>query len=100
MSEEEAAPAPEAARTPPPAPVARYEGVHASDIIIGTFVLLLGAGFLLAGGVCTIMWLPALFHGGADSLSVTMLLVSLASVAFGLFILYHGQRIARGRYRN
>ena len=33
-------------------------------------------------------------------MGLVMLLVSLACVAFGLFILYHGQRIARGRYRN
>ena len=78
----------------------QYEGVRASDILIGTFVLLFGACFVLAGGACTIMWVGALFQGGSDPFSLVMLLVSLACVALGVFILYHGLRIARGRYRN
>jgi len=80
------------------------EGVHASDILIGTFVILFGACFVLAGGACTIMWVSMMFPGGggygADGFAVVMLIVSLGCIAFGVFILYHGLRIARGRYRN
>jgi hypothetical protein len=76
------------------------EGVHVGDILIGTFVILFGLCFVLAGGVCATMWVGELSSTGGGGMGLVMLLVSLACVAFGLFILYHGQRIARGRYRN
>ena len=78
------------------------EGVHVGDILIGTFVILFGLCFTLVGGVCATMWAGMLFEpgGGGRGGSLAMLIVSLAAVAFGLFVLYHGQRIARGRYRN
>lgn len=76
------------------------EGVHVGDILIGTFVILFGLCFTLVGGVCATMWVGELSSPGSGGMGLVMLLVSLACVAFGLFILYHGQRIARGRYRN
>ncbi|MEA3003553.1 MAG: hypothetical protein QOH81_2341 [Sphingomonadales bacterium] len=82
------------------------EGVHAADILIGTFIILFGLCTAFVGGACTIGWISILFPHYPPSSGFTgggfgwiMLLVSVGAVAFGLFCIVSGVRTARGTYR-
>jgi len=80
------------------------KGANVGDILIGTFVIIFGLCITLVGGGCTMMWLAVLIPGSSSSgeglYGIVLLLVSIAVAALGLFAIYHGIRIARGRYRN
>jgi hypothetical protein len=72
------------------------------DILAGTFLILFGLAFALAGG--TIGWVVMFYQAGAygegfGGFGEIMLLVSIFAAGFGMLAVEHGVRRIRGRSR-
>lgn len=75
------------------------EGPNVGDILIGIFVILFGLCITLVGGGCTAMILASFSGSGGYSDTGFFLLVSLAVLALGLFLIWVGFKLMTGRYR-
>jgi hypothetical protein len=74
------------------------------DILAGTFPILFGLAFALAGGACTIGWVVMFYQAGAygegfGGFGEIMLLVSIFTAGFGVLAAEQGVRRIRGRSR-
>ena len=77
------------------------KGPNVGDILIGTFLIVLGLCSTLAGGACATMTVVMSAPTGDLGLfTLIMLIIPLAIAAAGIFGIYHGIRIARSRYRD
>ncbi|HEY1607416.1 MAG TPA: hypothetical protein VGF77_17655 [Allosphingosinicella sp.] len=97
MSEEEEGPGPEpdAISEPPPIAAPDYED-RPANVIGGVFLIGCGLCLLLVGGGCTGLLLFMLI-GSHSSEGGSMLVVSLAILAAGIFAIVQGIRMASGR---
>lgn len=72
---------------------------NVGEILIGIFIILFGLCIALVGGGCTILLVATLGEGSGDGGLAALLLVSLAVLAFGLFLAWVGIKLMIGRYR-
>ncbi|HEX5183135.1 MAG TPA: hypothetical protein VFW19_08285 [Allosphingosinicella sp.] len=97
MSEEDEGPGPESNPAPePPLVAAPDHEDRPANIIGGIFLIGCGLCLLLVGGGCTGLLLFMLI-GSHSAEGGSMLVVSLAILAAGIFAIVQGVRMARGR---
>jgi preprotein translocase subunit SecY len=77
-------------------------GPSAGTILVAIFMLLAGLCITLLGGGCTLMWLAELNspYGGMGGILNPLFLLSLATFAGGLGMLWVGFKLLTGKYRN
>jgi cation transporter-like permease len=80
------------------------EGPSVGDILIGIFVILFGLCIAFAGGGCTVMLVGGIAGPGGGwgpdyGIAALLLVVSLAILALGAFLIWVGFKLMTGRYR-
>jgi hypothetical protein len=74
------------------------EGPNVGEILIGIFVILFGLCIALTGGGCTVVALGSLNQSDWAGMGF-FLLISLAILALGLFLIWVGFKLLTGKYR-
>lgn len=74
------------------------DGPNVGEILIGIFVILFGLSIALVGGGCTVFILGSMNSTDLSGMAI-FLLISLAVLALGLFLLWVGFKLAAGGYR-
>jgi hypothetical protein len=77
------------------------EGPGTGAVLIGCFVIAFGLCITLVGGGCTVLLLSLIVgEPGGASEGMLLLLLSLALLALGIWLLWVGFKLMTGRYRD
>jgi hypothetical protein len=72
------------------------DGSSAGQILVGIFLILFGLCITLVGGGCTLMWIAFGLHDHSSDAGL-LLLVSLATLAGGVAIVWGGVKLLRSK---
>jgi hypothetical protein len=69
------------------------DGKDVGTVIAGVFLIILGLCVTLVGGACTAVWIALIFTEPVEAMSISLLLLSAAVLAAGIFAIVMGIRL-------